>query len=78
MEKNLKKSAITVLGGAFIVIGLGGLVLPFVQGILFIFLGIYLLSMEYQWLKTKLSHLEAKNPTLDRYAKRFRAFFDKI
>ncbi|MBI4120631.1 MAG: PGPGW domain-containing protein [Parcubacteria group bacterium] len=78
MQKNLKRSAMTILGGAFIVVGLGGLVLPFVQGLLFIFLGVYLLSLEYHWLKSKLEHFEAKYPTLERYAKRFRAFFDKI
>ena len=41
----MKNAVIAVLGYAFIVVGAIGIFLPFLQGLLFIFIGLYLLSI---------------------------------
>ncbi len=43
--KYTRDIVLTVLGWAFIVIGILGIFLPFLQGILFIVIGVYLLSI---------------------------------
>jgi len=43
--KYTRDIVLTVLGYAFIAFGVMGLFLPFLQGILFVFIGLYLLSI---------------------------------
>lgn len=43
--KKIKKTFVWILGIIFIIIGLIGLVLPIVQGILFLAIGFFLLSL---------------------------------
>lgn len=45
MNRNLKRSLISIAGVIFIILGLIGLVLPFLQGILFLAIGVILLSI---------------------------------
>ena len=41
----MKNAVIAVLGVSFIIVGVIGIFLPFIQGILFIIIGLYLLSI---------------------------------
>ena len=41
----MKNAVIAVLGVSFIIVGVIGIFLPFLQGILFILIGLYLLSI---------------------------------
>jgi len=45
MNKQVKKILIIVLGICFVILGILGLALPFLQGFLFLAIGIVLLSM---------------------------------
>ena len=45
MRKQAKKVAVLTLGIVFIILGLLGLVLPFLQGILFLVIGLMLISL---------------------------------
>lgn len=44
-----RQRAVAVLGWVFLICGIAGLVLPFLQGILFIFVGVLLLSGTSAW-----------------------------
>ncbi len=58
----------TVLGYAFLVLGLLGLVLPFLQGILFLVVGLLLLSRSTPWAERVLARLRARYPRAGRTA----------
>jgi uncharacterized protein len=51
-------------GWLFIVLGIAGLVLPFLQGILFLLVGLMLLSREQHWAGRLMRRLRARFPRL--------------
>jgi uncharacterized membrane protein YbaN (DUF454 family) len=57
MKKKVKKILIFIVGLTFVLLGLLGLVLPFLQGILFLIIGIFLISLSLpkfqQWIKKR-------------------------
>jgi len=64
MSVKLKKFIILTAGWFFLFVGILGLVLPFIQGILFIILGLYLLSNQLQWAKNILNKIRNRYPVL--------------
>ena len=50
------------VGWTFIVLGVMGLVLPFLQGILFIAIGLAIIAPEYQWAQDRLDWLRDRFP----------------
>lgn len=62
----LKKFARRALGWLFIVLGIVGLFLPVLQGILFLCLGLLILSTEYVWAHRLLQKVRHKFPALER------------
>ena len=62
MKQSLKRQAILVLGWAFIFLGILGLFLPILQGILFLTIGLILLSRESEWAAAKLDWLKTRYP----------------
>lgn len=54
-----------VLGWAFLVLGIIGLFVPILQGILFILVGLYLLSHEIPWAARLLKRLKKRYPALN-------------
>jgi len=62
------------VGWAFILLGVAGLFLPFLQGILFLLIGLVILSSEYVWAHRLLNRLRQRFPVLaqksDRAAQR--------
>jgi len=52
------------LGWTFLVLGIAGLVLPFLQGILFIAIGLWLLSHELEWAHRKREWLLNRFPQM--------------
>ena len=70
MQKKIKKALILTIGIIFIVLGLFGLVLPFLQGILFLAIGFFLISLYfpkvYQWTEKHT----AKYPSLQEKIKK--------
>ena len=58
-----KRTLIYVIGWAFILMGIVGLFLPFLQGILFLVIGLLVLSKESTIAKNLLHRIEKRYPT---------------
>jgi uncharacterized membrane protein YbaN (DUF454 family) len=64
----LKRVLILVVGWGFVLLGIAGLFLPVLQGILFLLIGLLILSSEYVWAHHLLSKLRARYPNVSRKA----------
>ncbi len=81
MRAKLKRVMIQGLGWLFIVLGIAGLFLPFLQGILFLLIGLYILSHESVWAHRLLEKVKNKFPdhhrkfeeTREKYKNKFKA-----
>ena len=62
MNQRLKRYAVLALGWFFIFLGILGLFLPILQGILFLTIGLILLSLESEWAAGKLDWLKTRYP----------------
>lgn len=62
MLATTKKIVILALGWVFIILGIAGLFLPVLQGILFIFIGLIILSKESKVAHDVLHQLKQKYP----------------
>jgi|SRR5581483_7002036 len=62
MEHKPKLTARWCFGWGFIVIGIAGLFLPLLQGVLFILIGLSILSTEYAWAKNLFQRLRSRFP----------------
>jgi uncharacterized membrane protein YbaN (DUF454 family) len=76
-----KRVATYIIGWFFILLGIVGIFLPFLQGFLFIIIGFLILSRESRWAKKMLVKLRRKYPKQNEQLKKFRqkiaAFFKK-
>jgi uncharacterized membrane protein YbaN (DUF454 family) len=54
--------AILIVGWVFIVLGIVGLFLPFLQGVLFIMVGLAILSTRSETVKRFLKYLQGRYP----------------
>ena len=59
---SIKKVGLLIVGWFFIALGILGLFLPFLQGILFILIGLAILSSRSEIIKRFLKHLEERYP----------------
>ncbi len=57
-----KRIGMLIIGWFFIVLGILGLFLPILQGILFIMIGLVILSSRSELIKRFLKHLEERYP----------------
>ena len=64
-----KRIAIIATGWLFIALGIAGLFLPILQGILFLLVGLVILSTEYHWARRLLGYVRNRFPKLDRVIK---------
>lgn len=69
MRKHLKEMSVIILGWFFIVLGIAGLFLPILQGVLFLLIGLFLLSKKSLWARTILNKLRERYPLLYARAK---------
>lgn len=78
----MKKWLTLAVGWAFVVLGVIGLVLPVLQGVLFLAIGFIILSRESKWAKRKLVHLRRRHPewagTFDKAAERAAATLKRL
>lgn len=68
MQARAKRIAMLLLGWGFILLGIAGLFLPVLQGILFILIGLIILSSEYVWAHKLLQRLRQRFPAIARKA----------
>lgn len=66
MRSSVKRILILILGGALVLLGIVGLFLPFLQGVLLLLAGLYLLSRESETVRSGLDSLRRRYPGLDR------------
>jgi len=59
-----KRLLILILGWGFVFLGILGLFLPILQGILFLAIGFYLLSLESPWVHRKMEQMRERYPKL--------------
>ena len=62
----VKPILMQVLGYSFLVLGVLGLFLPFLQGFLFLAVGLVILARHAAWARRLLDHLRAQHPSVDR------------
>ena len=60
MNVQVKRVAILILGWCFILLGIVGLFLPILQGVLFLLIGLIILSSEYVWAHHLLTKLRQR------------------
>ncbi len=68
MRKTAKKWAVLGAGWAFMVLGVAGLFLPILQGILFLLIGLIILSSEYVWAHHLLEKIRRRFPRISQYS----------
>jgi uncharacterized membrane protein YbaN (DUF454 family) len=72
MTVSVKKVLAIVAGWIFIILGVVGLFLPFMQGVLFIMIGLTILSSEYVWAHDLLKKVRARFPRIAIFSDRAR------
>jgi uncharacterized membrane protein YbaN (DUF454 family) len=68
MRTAAKRLAVLLVGWGFILLGIAGLFLPVLQGILFILIGLIILSSEYVWAHKMLQRPRSRFPGVARKA----------
>jgi uncharacterized protein len=68
MNAHLKRALVLLVGWGFILLGIVGLFLPVLQGVLFLFIGLVILSSEYVWAHHLITRLRQRFPKVGRIA----------
>ena len=71
MKKHVRRVAVLALGWILIAFGIVGLFLPILQGVLFILLGLYVLSRESETARRWLHRVRESHPGLDKKLKQW-------
>lgn len=66
MQIKAKKIALLLFGWGFILVGIIGLFLPILQGVLFLLIGLLILSSEYVWAHRLLLKIRNRFPAVVR------------
>ncbi|MBZ5679241.1 MAG: PGPGW domain-containing protein [Acidobacteriia bacterium] len=62
-QTKFKRLIVLLLGWSFIALGVVGLFLPVLQGVLFLLVGLFILSSEYVWAHRLLQQVRNRFPT---------------
>jgi uncharacterized membrane protein YbaN (DUF454 family) len=77
----IKRIGLLIIGWFFIVLGVLGLFLPILQGVLFILIGLAILSSRSEIIKRFLKHLEERYPQhheqVEKWKAKIRRWFKK-
>lgn len=76
--KHTKRTIVLILGVLFVLLGLVGLVMPFLQGILFLIIGILLLSTYSPSLREWIQTHTRRYPKLHYWVVRAEAWIESI
>ncbi len=66
MTRHFKRLLVLISGWSFVALGVVGIFLPFLQGALFLLIGITILASEYIWARKLLKKLRDLFPRLSR------------
>jgi len=64
MNVHVKRVLVLFVGWGFILLGIVGLFLPVLQGVLFLLVGLIILSSEYVWAHHLITRLRQRFPKL--------------
>jgi uncharacterized protein len=64
VNRIFKRWLVLISGWGFVALGVAGLFLPFLQGVLFLLIGVTILSTEYAWARKLLQKLQERFPSL--------------
>jgi uncharacterized membrane protein YbaN (DUF454 family) len=64
MNAHIKRALVLSLGWGFILVGIAGLILPVLQGVLFLFIGLAILSSEYVWAHHLITRMRQRFPKI--------------
>ena len=64
MNARIKRVLVLIVGWGFILLGIVGLFLPILQGVLFLLMGLIILSSEYVWAHHLLAKLRQRFPKI--------------
>ncbi|KKP87401.1 MAG: hypothetical protein UR90_C0006G0004 [Parcubacteria group bacterium GW2011_GWC1_35_8] len=78
MPKEVKRIIVLIVGIIFIILGLLGLVLPFLQGILFLIIGLMLLSLCIPKVRALIKKHTEKQPHLSPIVNKVEAWLTKF
>jgi len=65
LQKQVKRVVVLVIGWSLIGLGIVGLAVPILQGVLFILLGLFVLSRESVWARRHFESLRQRFPKLE-------------
>ena len=68
MQPRSKRIVVLIAGWSFLLLGIVGLFLPFLQGLLFILVGIVILSSHYAWARLLMTRVRKRFPKIGRVA----------
>ena len=68
MNVHVKRVLVLFVGWGFILLGIVGLFLPVLQGVLFLLVGLIILSSEYVWAHHLITRLRQRFPKLSSIA----------
>ena len=68
MAASVKRVLLSVSGWGFLLFGIAGLFQPVMPGVLFILIGLFILSSEYVWARHFLRRLRERFPRVSRKA----------
>lgn len=63
IRRRFKRWLVLAIGWGFVLLGIAGLVLPILQGILFLLIGLAILSRESPWAQRLLDRLRNRYPS---------------
>jgi len=79
--ESIKRIGLLIIGWLLVVLGIIGLFLPILQGILFVLIGLAILSSRSETIKRLLKHLEERYPQhhekIEVWKERLRKWFKK-
>lgn len=78
MPKKFKKILVISVAVVFIILGIAGLVLPFLQGVLFLFIGVILLSFYFPKPRLWIEKHSARYPHIFALTKKIEKWMAKI
>jgi uncharacterized membrane protein YbaN (DUF454 family) len=76
-HKQIRRVVVLLLGWALVALGIVGLFLPVLQGVLFLLLGLYVLSRESKTAHHWVEKLRESHPHLDEKLHRWKERFKK-
>jgi uncharacterized membrane protein YbaN (DUF454 family) len=68
MHARVKRTLVLLAGWGFILLGIVGLFLPVLQGVLFLLIGLIILSSEYAWAHRLIVWLRQRFPKIGHVA----------